>query len=540
MTCATSSASWCALASSIFTLSAVILATALTTSCGSGGSMSKTPSLYGNTQVAVVLTSAANDQLSELDLEFQGITLTSQSGKTVSLFSAQQPSEFIHLNGAIDPLITATIPQDVYTAASVNLNFGELVCIANGMSEGAGLVFAYYNSNLSASSVSVTLPSPIAVTGTGMVLTLNMLVSSSATAPNCLDAFTGFSLTPTFSLAPLTLSSAPTNTANGKFLGLEGEVTSLNSSNNQVSLSVPEGPYGTRTVSVAAGSTTVFQGISGFSALASGMFVNMDGALQPDGSIAATRIAVEDPSALNMLTGPLLNVDSDVLVLMLYGRQEQGPLAPGPSGSGNYFDTPYIDFSNAVFQISGQLTNVQSLPFVASFTASNMVAGQNVDLASGAISVMGGVYTPGNTVALIPQTVDATVTGSSTSGSFTDYTVSLAPYDLFPTLAVQQGQTTLLTNPSQMEVYVDSNTQQLNAQALAVGSTLRFYGLVFNDNGTLRMDCAQVNDGVPFSTPSNTNSQARVGHAETIRRQAGSRRVANDHNNRYGLSVTGG
>lgn len=24
----------------------------------------------------------------------------------------------------------------------------------------------------------------------------------------------------------------------------------------------------------------------------------------------------------------------------------------------------------------------------------------------------------------------------------------------------------------------------------------RFCGLVFNDNGTLRMDCAQINDGV--------------------------------------------
>jgi hypothetical protein len=29
-----------------------------------------------------------------------------------------------------------------------------------------------------------------------------------------------------------------------------------------------------------------------------------------------------------------------------------------------------------------------------------------------------------------------------------------------------------------------------------VGSVVRFYGLVFNDNGMLRMDCAQVNDGV--------------------------------------------
>jgi len=36
----------------------------------------------------------------------------------------------------------------------------------------------------------------------------------------------------------------------------------------------------------------------------------------------------------------------------------------------------------------------------------------------------------------------------------------------------------------------------LNSNALTVGNTLRFYGLIFNDNGTLRMDCAQVNDGV--------------------------------------------
>ena len=40
------------------------------------------------------------------------------------------------------------------------------------------------------------------------------------------------------------------------------------------------------------------------------------------------------------------------------------------------------------------------------------------------------------------------------------------------------------------------NTQLLNSGAIGVGSVMRFNGLVFNDNGTLRMDCAQVNDGV--------------------------------------------
>jgi hypothetical protein len=502
---------------------AILLAVAGATSCSSGpANLSKTPPLSGNTQVTVVLTSTANDQLLQFDLNFQALSLTSQSGKTVKLLAGQQPSEFIHLNGAIDPLVTTTVPQDVYTAATATIAYGSFVCVANGIVNGQQtLDFATYNNNVPASSVTVTLPSAITVTGTNMALALNLLVSNSATAPDCLNpmGFAGFSMTPTFNLSPFPLSSSPTSPANGKLSGLEGQIASINSDNSKFSLSVPEGPYGTRTVSVGAESGTVFQGISSFSGLATGMFLNMDGALQPDGSLVATRIAVENPSAVNMLTGPLLQVGSEVPVLLIYGRQEQGPLAPGPSGSGNYFDTPYMDFSKAVFQISGQLTNIQSLPFVASFNASNMMAGQNVDLSSAALELMGGEYTPANTITLIPQTVDATVIGSSTSGAFTDYSVSLASYDLFPTLAVQQGQTTLLTNPNQMEVYVDSNTQELNTQPLTPGGTFRFYGLVFNDNGTLRMDCAQVSDGVPFSQQSNASNQMTISHVETIRRE---------------------
>ena len=112
------------------------------------------------------------------------------------------------------------------------------------------------------------------------------------------------------------------------------------------------------------------------------------------------------------------------------------------------------------------------------------------------------------------------MTGSAPSGSFTDYSVSLQPYSLFPNLAVQPGQTTLLNNPSDVEVYVDSNTQLLNLQSLSEGGTFRFYGLVFNDNGTLRMDCAQVNDGVAAQ-----QSISQQGHLETgvaqIRRETG-------------------
>ncbi|HTT17359.1 MAG TPA: hypothetical protein VMG82_00330, partial [Candidatus Sulfotelmatobacter sp.] len=186
--------------------------------------------------------------------------------------------------------------------------------------------------------------------------------------------------------------------------------------------------------------------------------------------------------------------------------------------SGIYFDIPNFDFSSATFQISGQFTNLQNLPFVPSFNAANIVTGQNVDITSGNFVLGGPSGTPANTITLVPQTIDGTLVGSQPSGSFNDYTVSLASYDLFPTLAVQPGQTTLLNNPSEIEVYVDNNTQMLNAQTLALGSTFRFYGLVFNDNGTLRMDCARVGDGVSV-TPQSTSSVRVPARVQVVSRK---------------------
>jgi hypothetical protein len=508
----------------------IAIAAALSaTGCGSSGSTS-TPQFSGATPVTVVLSSAANDQVTSLELQFQSLTLTSQSGKTATLLSAPASgqtvgAEFMHLNSAAEPLLTATIPQDIYTSATMTLTAGEFACMASGLVDGEQeLSMAFYASNVPASAVTVTLPLPITVTGSSMALSLDLLVSQSATIGSCLnvDGFTGYSLAPTFNLAPLSVSSSPTNAANGEVTGLEGMIVSLNASGNGFTLSVPEGNVVTRTLTVTSNSTTAFQqGVTSFSALSAGMFVNMDGGLQPDGSLLATRIAVEDPSAINVMTGPLIQVAAEVPVFSVFGRQQQGPLLEPLTGvSGDYWTGgAYFDFSAAVFQISGQLTNLQTLPFSPSFSASNMVAGQNVDVSTASeLTLEGPNYTPANTITLIPQAIDATVTGSSASGNFTDYTVTLAPYDQFPTLAVQQGQTTLLNNPTQVEVYVDSNTQKLNTQPLAAGTTLRFYGLVLNDNGTLRMDCAQVNDGVDFTPQPNANERGNVAQAQTNRR----------------------
>ncbi len=496
-----------------------LLVIGIATGCGSNASTTTPPKLSGNTSVTVLLSSTANDQVSRFAVEFQTLTLTSQSGNTVTLLSSQQPAEFMHLNGGIEPLTTVTVPQDIYTSATVTLG-AVFVCIAQVPGEGIGIA----NYSIVNQGPTVNLASPITVTGSSMALLLDMQVSNSAVFSTCWTTppFEGFSMSPTFNLTPFALSTSPTNSGNGKVSGLTAEVASVGTAGSSLTLTIAGGPFGTRTLSATSNSATVFQGLSGASALSAGMFLNVDGAIQSDGSLLATRIALEDSSVINDSSGPVLFVDNVVPVVNLYGRTELGTLINDGIQSGVYFDIPEFDFSTAAFNISGQFTNLQSLPFVPSFNVSNMVAGQNVDITSGNFSLTGGVYTVANTITLVPQTMNGTVLASKTIGNFTDYTVSLASYDLFPTLAVQQGQTTLLNNPSEVEVYIYNNTQQLNTQALAPGSTLRFYGLVFNDNGTLRMDCAQVNDGVT-ATSQASSAVAVQGLTRVVRRDAGGR-----------------
>ncbi|MGB7331547.1 MAG: hypothetical protein WBD25_09180, partial [Terriglobales bacterium] len=54
----------------------------ITTGCGSPGTTP--PKLSGDTSVTVLLTSTGNDQVTQFAVELQTLTLTSQSGKTIT------------------------------------------------------------------------------------------------------------------------------------------------------------------------------------------------------------------------------------------------------------------------------------------------------------------------------------------------------------------------------------------------------------------------------------------------------------------------
>jgi hypothetical protein len=327
---------------------------------------------------------------------------------------------------------------------------------------------------------------------------LNLQISSSQGNSACSALYTApppgsndATITPAFTLTALAPTAQMVSSDLAGETGLIGVVSALASDGSGFSVAGADGP----TWSVKANGSTVFQGIAALSALSVGLPVNFDASPQSDGSLLASRVEVTDAnvSELTVWRGPIIFISNAAPQRDLFVTESAGPLyvgfEGGPWGLGFGADT--------IYQTSAQFSNLSSLPFSATFAANNIVAGQSVYLSTHASAFPNS---PGlvavTTVTLLPQTINGTVTAVASAGSFTTYTVALANYNLFTALAQQGGQTTILTSPGSVVVYIDSSTQTQNAAALAVGSLLRFNGLVFNDNGTLRMDCAEVWDGV--------------------------------------------
>jgi hypothetical protein len=471
---------------SLLAISATLMA-AFATSCGMN--MSSIPPTPQNTSVTVMASSTANDQISQMNVTFNNLTLTSQSGRTVSVFTTPQQAEFIHVNGSAEPLLTVSVPQDTYTAASAMVQSAQVTCVM--LQQNGGLLTDEFQSNV-APVATLSLPAPIRVTGTAMGLLLNLQVAQSVMPGTCPLTSANPTVNTAFTVTPVTLASSSTNLQNGKMSSLVGQISAVNAVTNNFTVGAADGA----TWAVVSDTNTIYQGVAAFSTLAAGMPVDMDLAIQPNGSLLATRVSVSDanPANLTDVNGPVMQVAASVPALFTFGREVQGFLFPGDRILG----AVAFSVNNSVAQISPRLTNLQTLPFAPVFTTANMVPGQSVSFSAHALTEQGGpTYIPATTITLMPQTINGIVTASGSEGSFTTFTISLAPYDLIPNLAVQPGQTSLLTNPSTVVVYVDSSTQLLNAKQLAVGSVVRFNGLLFNDNGTLRMDVAQVNDGVP-------------------------------------------
>jgi hypothetical protein len=452
----------------------------------------------------VLMTSTANDKLGDFGVGIASVTLTGTAGNSVVLYnnpntagiSPTGPGEWMHLNGVSEPLVTVSVPQGTYISAIVKAGGCGISVVQVSTTGGLGeYIYAQEPCPLSAGNTTVNLPSPITISGPAMVLSLNLQIPQSYTlTASGTSAPASYAISPVFTLTQVAISSPPTNEQNGKIGPILSQITSVNSDGNSFVAQTAD----LVSINVSSDDSTIYQGIAGFSSLAVGMLVDVDLAIQPDASLLATRVEVPDAASPTVFSGPVFegpNAPEAGQFRIWPIQQEEGcnDLSIPLCGIQFQFNT------NIVFGISGQFSNLQDLPFAASFGSSSLFLGQNVLVFSPGIPGA-QAYEGVTTLTLVPQTINGTVTAVSNSNGFTVYTVALAPYDMIPTgqqATLNWWSPNKLNNPATVIVHADANTQLLNSTPINPGSVLRFTGLIFDDNGTLRMDCGQILDGVP-------------------------------------------
>lgn len=464
---------------------------ALLAGCG-GSNQPPKPVPGQSTNVVVLLTSTANDKLTQFDMAITSVSLSDSAGNTVSLFNkpfiqngATGLTEFMRLNGASQPLAAGSVPQGTYTSASIKVASCQFA-VADVVS--GGLVTSLDAQGLcgqGTGNTTVNLPAPITVSGQAMALSFNLQVPQSYT----LSPANAYTISPVFTLTPVAISPNPSNDSNGKITGLAAQITSVNAAGNSFVAQTADGT----SLTMSSNSSTQFQGATGLAALAAGTLVNLDSVIQPNGTLLATRLELESPAAV---TSDLFLPLSPASPL---GSTISQPLECFPApGTAPVCNSAYFFNNSTVSHISGQMSNLPTLPFTPVFNSSSFVLGQSVSVASNTTQLgSGGMLA--TDVTLEPQTLNGTVSAVSNISGFAVYTVTIAPYHAIPVTQhlAALGPFSTIPNPTTVTIYADANTQQLQAGPIGPGSLLRFRGLLFNDNGTLRMDCGLILDGVP-------------------------------------------
>jgi hypothetical protein len=449
------------------------LVAGVVTGCNSSampaGSGSNIPSAA--VAVPVLITDAPADQLVAFTLTLNSIVLTDSAGKTTNILSTPTTIEVCHLDGIQEALVTASIPQDTYVSALITFSNPQITYINSSGQPVAA------SPTLSTTSYTATFAAPIAINNNSSSLLFDLLASQSVTISG-----TTVTVSPIFSVKALPSATAPPSAGkNGTGMQQTGAVISASATSLVID------PGSGANLTFAINSSTVFQAGNATATLASltaGELVEVDFITQTSGTLLATRVELLPPNPsgqpLNLLTGPVTTLIAGAGFKMVLMQPAGSNLNPTSIGT-----TYTVDISSStVFAIAPQFVSLAGLPFMPSFTSANLKPGQTVAVTTSAIA---GTTATAADVYLAPQTISGTVTAISTSGSYDVYTLSLASGSAF----------TSLSGASTIVVYASSATTAMSSTAIAVGSQVRFNGLVFNDAGTFRMVAAVCPDGNP-------------------------------------------
>lgn len=456
----------------VLTGSAAVAAAALV-GCSSStvSTLSSGPVAGSSVVVPVLITDAPHDQLVSFSLTLNSIVLTNASGKTVNLLSAPATIEVTHLNGIQSPLVTSTIPADTYVSATLTYSNAQVTYI--DPATGKPVVAA---TTLANSSTTYTLPNPVTLNNSNTSLLVDLLAERSI-------AISGgaVTVTPQFLVRPIPAGMMMPRQGDDE-TGMEARGAVVSASGSTLVIQPPTGANITFTVD----SSTRYQNVSGLSGMAAGALVEVDFSVQSGNVLLANRIELKAAPTVgqtmaSVLRGPVTSTGTGSFNMTLIE-----PMGPSVASSAVGKTFAVTTTSSTVFAITPQFPSLGGLPFTPTFTAATLTAGQAVAVQASAVSPTAGTATA-DKVFLVPQTLGGTVSAITSGGGFTTYTLTLPSGAAF----------TSLTGATSITVYSTSATVGMSMNAIAVGSTVRFNGLVFKTATGYAMVAGCSPDGAP-------------------------------------------
>ena len=380
--------------------------------------------------VPISITDAPSDQVIAASLTLNSVVLADAKGATASLLTSPLTFEATHLDAVQEPLFTPAVPEDTYT--TVTLKY----------------------SNAQVAYIDPVTKNVVIATGT---LANSISISGSTVA-----------VTPDFKVVGVPIRQHPGNGTEGLQCGVKGTITALGT--NQFTLTNAEG----KALVINVDSNTKYEDLTGFSALTTGMLVEVDTETQADGSLLAKRIEQEEkPDAARiLLVGPITKTSgSPVTTFTQVVRQKVG------STTNALVETDTITITSSTrFRLPGRFHDMDdgSSPFSAVLSAVTLFPGENVAVTTDTVT---NNAANAISIAVAPQTVGGTI-ASITSGDGKAHMVYTITLDSTSWLAALTGESTVT-------VYTNGNLQMINKAALAVGDAARFNGFLFKVNGKL-------------------------------------------------------
>lgn len=454
--------------------------------CGGGSSNSMippgaTPSPQpqaASSTVGVSIGDAPADWIMTFGMTVNSITLTSSGGQTVSLLFSPTSMEMMQLMGTLRPLAITSVPQGTYTQATITMSAMSLGYMDPNTHNYVEKTVAGPVSGTVSFKPALTVASQTSVLGLDMDMADSVSIDGSGTV----------TIAPHFSASMNPVSSTAQNPWGGWMQHMVGSIASVSGPQFTVNMMM-----GLQKATFATNGNTHFDGIGGMGMMGQGMIVNVDAALQPDGSLLAQRIASLEGNSGGMMGSGILQ--------SLTGNPPTQLMMVADDGIGG--GMMMSDITNIIaVNVSGRTpcsfdsdgVDLSNLPFTPVFDCSNMGLGQNIQVVSGSSMMAGGMGggmmgggSPLGTInasqiMLEQQALRGTVSNYAANGSQASFMLTLSSDSTFATL----------TGKMTVTVYQQPGTQMHGLSAVANGQDLEARGLLFNDGGVYKLAAARL------------------------------------------------